>query len=371
MAISSLKHTDQQFLQLMRIALGNAERFEVPPTAKEWEELLLMSAKQSVVGVAFSGVERLPKKQMPPIDIIMDWSAVVEHIKLENLNLNDVCVKVCNIFKQEKINACILKGQGMGALYDDPLRRSPGDIDVWMEGGKDKVVEYIMKNFPKAKSPGAGGHHISVQLKGTIDMEVHYIPAELYSPINFKKLKRWFADIEHKQWNTTVGLKVEGRSDTLINVPTFEFNQAFILIHLFHHWAFEGCGMKQIIDLYYLLEHSSPCKVSQSTIDDLGLKNFTRALMFVMQQLGLSEDKMLFPPHEKYGNLVLQDILSVGTVSAIALAEGEYSKEGKFHKFFRRFNRMCKMMPLAPTELIWVLPENLIGWATGKTKKGE
>ncbi len=369
MAKYGLKHTDEQFLQLMRIALGNADSLDAPLSLEEWEEVMMMSAKQSVVGVAFSGVERLPREQMPPLEVVMDWSAVVDKIERENVRLNETAVKVCSIFKQEGINACILKGQGMGALYDKPLRRCSGDIDVWMEGGKDRVVSYIMKNFPKAKDPGEGGHHIAVKLRGEIDMEVHYLPGELYSPMNCKRLNAWFNAMEKEQWGRTVGVKVSGGAEMPINVPSAEFNQVFILSHLFHHWAFEGCGMKQLVDYYYVLLRSAPQEASLKALASIGLKPLLGAVMYVMQQFGLPKSKMLTEPNERLGMLLLEDIVQVGTVSAEALLNGEYGKENKFHKFYRRFARMVKMMPLAPTEIVWVLPENLIGWMQGKTRE--
>ena len=31
---------------------------------------------------------------------------------------------------------CILKGQGNALLYPDPYMRTPGDIDIYLEGGR-------------------------------------------------------------------------------------------------------------------------------------------------------------------------------------------------------------------------------------------
>ena len=365
MARQMLKDSDKQFMQLMRIALGNADRFDVSPTEKEWEDMLLMSAKQSVVGVAFTGVERLPKDQMPPLDVIMDWSAVVEHIKRENLNLNEVCVKVCSIFKQEKINACILKGQGMGALYDDPLRRSPGDIDVWMEGGKDKVVEYIMKNFPNAKKPGPGGHHITALLKGSIDMEVHYRPAELFNPFHENAMNKWFKSIEFQQWGNML-------ATPCIAVPTKEFDLFFVLAHLFLHWTVDGCGLKQIVDYYYLLKaaynnNREGMDNAYRKIVDLGLGNFAAAMMYVFNKyFGMEERMLLCPPDKVKGEILIADIMKIGTVSTATLIN-----ERNIVKFGRRWCRMWRIITLAPTEIPWLLPKNIISWVNRKIQKGE
>ncbi|MBQ0024040.1 MAG: nucleotidyltransferase family protein [Prevotellaceae bacterium] len=354
------KHINELFLQLMKIALGNADRFAEPPTQEEWVELMLMSAKQSVVGVAFCGVERLPAEQRPPLEVIMDWAAVVDKIEKDNVALNETCVKVCSIFKQEGINACILKGQGMGALYDAPLRRCSGDIDVWMEGGKEKVVSYIRKNFPKAEKPG--GHHIAVTLKGGVEMEVHYIPAELFSPFHEKRMLQYYNNVQQQQWSNML-------PSISINVPTKEFDLFFIIAHLFLHWAIDGCGLKQILDYYYLLKSvKGDDAVKQkafSVLKECGLENFTSAMMAIfVRDFGMPEDLTICNPDYKKGKVLLEDIIAVGTVSC-----EELKQQSNVVKFIRRWFRVWRILPLAPTELPWVLPKSTFGWITSKISR--
>ena len=207
--------TNALFLQLLRVALAGGGKLSHVPTLEEWEGVLNACVKQSVVGVGFCGVEMLPKEQMPPLDLIMDWSAVVSHIEDENKKLNALCVKVSEIFLQEKINACILKGQGMGTLYDTPLRRMSGDIDVWMEGGKENVVDYFTRNFKEVKGE-EGDHHVAVTLKGGVTMEVHWVPVAMYSSKHNKVFDEWLKTVEAAQWCNKVVLpegagEIQGR----------------------------------------------------------------------------------------------------------------------------------------------------------------
>jgi len=359
--------TNALFIQLLRIALRGSGRLSHAPSSAEWEKILELSAKQSVVGIAFSGVEILPKEQMPSLDIIMEWAAVTHCIENENRKLNALCVKVCQIFHQEGINACILKGQGIATHYPLPLRRMSGDIDVWMEGDRERVMSYVKRNFRQTEGEGLG-HHIAVTLhKGTVDMEVHWQPLEMYCPRNDHRVGQWVRTLEPHQWSHSTSLP-EGIGD--INVPTSQFNTVFILLHLFHHWAFEGCGMKQILDYYFLLQSPSfaPSTDSLKLIHDIGLDRFLSAMMWIMQELGMSDAHLLCPPDEKYGRRLLDEILAIGTVSADDLLNGTYGQEGKIHKMLRRFRRSIRMAPYAPREMHHMFWNNIYAYLRGRTR---
>lgn len=360
-----MKQIDKLFMQLMRVALGAEQRLEMTPSAEEWEAVMMTAAKQSVGGVAFCGVEKLPAEQRPPIEVLMDWSALVDYCEKENVKLNEMCVKVCRICKNEGINACVLKGQGMAALYDQPLRRSSGDIDLWMEGGKEKVVSYIRKNFPKTEG-GSDGHHIAVTVKGGIDMEVHYVPGELFNPFHQKAMFKWFDDVEKKQWNNVL-------ESPCINVPTKQFDVFFILSHMFMHWAVDGCGMKQMVDYYYLVKfvRQNNIDVSEpmSKLKEYGMLPFASALMYIFAEyLGMDDALLLCRPNKRLGETLLTDILRVGTVTTEQL-----KNENVVLKFTRRWLRMWRIFPLAPSEIVWLLPNNLYVWCRRmmNNKKGE
>lgn len=359
---------DCLFLQLLRIALGNADEFDSPLSAEEWEALMEMSAKQGVSGVTFSGVEKLPKEQMPPLEVIMDWVAVVSYTENENRRLNDVNVKLHKMFERDGKRACIMKGVSMGVLYPEPLRRNAGDVDVWMAGGYRAVEEYVRRMFPDAVGE-SHGHHLAFKVDDT-SVEVHFLPADVYNFWHNRRLRNYYKKIEAQPWNCRVRL---GNESIVVSEPDVALVIAFV--HLFHHWAFEGAGMKQVLDCYWLLlsmgegkEAEEMKKEAMRLFRKVGIGNFVAALMYVMRTLGMEESQMLCAPNEKSGALLLNDILSTGIVSAEDLANGKYGNENKLHKFFRRLHRVVRMMPVAPSEMPWVMLKNVYGWMLGRTK---
>lgn len=53
------------FFELLRVALGVQSMQSGKLSKSEWKEVYNISKKQSLVGVCFAGVQRLPEKQRP------------------------------------------------------------------------------------------------------------------------------------------------------------------------------------------------------------------------------------------------------------------------------------------------------------------
>ena len=373
-----------------------------------------MSGKQAVMAVTFSGLERIPKEQKPDVEMIMEWSVMTDYTELANRRMNRLNVALCKAFMDDGRRACIIKGTSMGVLYPEPLRRDVGDVDVWMAGGYDDVSEYLRGKFSGVKG-GRHGHHLSVKVNG-VSVEVHFVPAELYASRNNRRLRSFFREIELSPWDAR--MRVDGGGCIVVPEPHVEL--VIAVVHIFHHWAFEGIGMKQVLDCYWLLKYvDGLCGECGGSADDgsgaagaddakrgtlnggaagtddakhgtlnggaaradeirgaamalfqeVGIATFVAALMYVMQQLGMDKSAMLCVPNVKYGERLLDDIMNTGVVSAEELAKGRFGKESKPHKFFRRLRRVLRMMPMAPVELPCMLMKNTWGWVLGRMKR--
>ena len=71
-----------KFFELLQITLGNREAFSEAPTIEEWHEIYDNATRQALIGVLFSGVERLPAEQRPPREMILPWFMMVSKIFL-------------------------------------------------------------------------------------------------------------------------------------------------------------------------------------------------------------------------------------------------------------------------------------------------
>ena len=115
------------------MVIGNRLGLSRVPIPEEWEEIYEMSKKQSLAGIAFAGVERLPQEQMPPGKRIRQWAVKAEKIREHNAKVSEDCRLITKFFEENGFDCVILKGQGNFAYYPKWLQglRSAGDIDVW------------------------------------------------------------------------------------------------------------------------------------------------------------------------------------------------------------------------------------------------
>ena len=122
------------FFELLQIAIGNRKELTRPLTDDEWVSMYGICEKQALLGIAFAGVERLPKEQYPPFDVLAEWVHDAQVAKERNEKTFVVCEKLVNYFKDNGFNACILKGQSNLCYYPDNLKcsRTSGDVDVWL-----------------------------------------------------------------------------------------------------------------------------------------------------------------------------------------------------------------------------------------------
>lgn len=244
------------FYELIQIALGNRSVVIRTPSEAEWHDLYKMCQKQSVTGVAFEALESLNvQRQKPPLDLLYQWIGDVEQIKQQNLRVNRRCVEISRMFADAGFKACILKGQGNARMYTNPLARTSGDIDVWVdvdgrckkEDVRNKVDQFVHSRFPGVKG---GRMHIEFPVFDDVAVEVHYIPRYMYAPWHDRRLQAFFREKAEEQFCNQVTL--EGVEGTCV-VPTVEFNLVQQLSHMMSHVMGEGIGLRQFIDYYYVL----------------------------------------------------------------------------------------------------------------------
>ena len=168
------------FFDFLRFCIGSAK--EIPGSLKEvdWKELYAIAQKQALLGVLFHGIQRLPKELAPEQKLLMQWMVMAEMIRKQNIRLFQDSVKVCKNFENKGFANCILKGQGNALLYPDPYMRTPGDIDIYLAGGKKRVMQYVNKVCPNQVMRY---HHVDFPVMKTA-IEVHFTPSYMFFPIH-------------------------------------------------------------------------------------------------------------------------------------------------------------------------------------------
>ena len=220
----------------------------------DWRQLYSFATKQTIIGICFDGIKRLSeeypeelKKNPIERDLLMTWMGVSQQIRRQNMKVNGVAAKLYSKFREDGLRCCILKGQGNALMYLNAYSRNPGDIDVWVNASRERIMEYAQKKFELEDDIRL--QHLETSLDG-VPVELHFFPCSMNNPIYHARLQKWFRRNADLQCSNVVSLP-DGAGD--IAIPTTAFNVVYQLTHLYHHFFDEGIGMRQIIDYYVVM----------------------------------------------------------------------------------------------------------------------
>ena len=294
------------YLEFLRYCVD--DHADIPASAKEidWEALFVFARQQTVEATYWHGIERLDREGGLKLSesSVLDWMARYKKIEKRSRSVYKKVAWVWKNFQSEGFRSCLLKGQGNALLYPTPYMRTPGDIDIWVEGSDKDVIAYIDTVIPGQKRVY---HHIEFIKSGKVPIEVHYRPCWMSNPIHNKRLQQWFAD--HSEECFSNKLEEWG-----FCVPSERFNLVYLLSHIYSHLLREGVGLRHVVDYYYLLLKSRVAdRPSEAELRHLGLHKITGAMMWVLQEvLALPDAFLLCRPDARRGRLLLNEMLQGG-----------------------------------------------------------
>lgn len=315
------KPIENLFYQLIRVALGTQGILSRTPSAAVWGELYAMAKKQSLVGICFAGVQRLQmQQQCPQEQLYLQWIGMAAKIQQRNEIVNRRCQELQLRLADAGFRSSILKGQGMGALYSSSslsLLRQSGDIDVWVDGGIEKAMEYARSVAHQQIRFDYKNLHLPIFLD--TEVEMHYRVDVIMNLLKHKKMQEFWKEHGEQVWGGRADLNSSGESLT-ITCPTIELNAFYILFHCYRHIFEGGVGLRQVMDYYFVLQRLNERVDADELksqvrgwIEDFGLMRFARAMMWILQNVfGMSRECLLCEPDPDEGRVILNDIMCTG-----------------------------------------------------------
>ena len=345
------------YFAFLRYCLGDKGNISRVIAGMDWQELYSFASKQALLGLCFDGIERLGEEypeelRRNPIgrELLMTWMGKAQQIRRQNRKVNLVASKLFSMLREDGLRCCILKGQGNALMYPNPYSRTPGDVDVWIDASRERILEYAQKKFELGDDIRL--QHLETSLDG-VPVELHFFPCSMNNPIYHARLQKWFRRNADLQCSHIVGLP-DGAGD--IAIPTSAFNVVYQLCHLYHHFFDEGIGMRQIIDYYYVVNNDELLVIRdtlQRELKHLGLWKFAGAVMYVLHEaLGLSEEKMIAPMDEKRGELLLAEILEGGNFGRHFTKYGGFTHQSMGKKYFLKIWRNMHFVRFYPAEAL-------------------
>ncbi len=362
------------YIEFLRYCLDTSR--EIPRSVAEinWHALLLFAREQAIVGIYWQGIVASPNQpegtlpfygNKPIDDDIMEWMADINDIVSLNHQVDKAATIASEKFLRKGFDNCILKGQGNALLYPHPELRISGDVDIWLRPNNSQqldldssnfkyhtldsaidydtrqIISYVRQFTPNAKTMY---HHIHfVEINGA-PIEVHYRPSWMSFPKYNRRQQIYFYN------------KFQDRIKTDLNfyIPDFEFNLIFQLGHIYRHVLYEGIGLRQLIDYYYLLKKGHKKYDANNLtkiIKHLGLIKITGGVMWIMNQvLGLDEKYLAYPMNEKIGNLILSEIIEGGNFGQYS--DDKPSATGTLKHNYQRIKRDIRMASYFPSECL-------------------
>ena len=378
------------FFELLQVTIGNKRELSQAPTAEEWQELYALAQKQTLVGIAFRGIEQLPAEQRPPKSLLMQWMMATERIKAMNADLDRKALAVANKFLEEGFPGVVLKGQGVAKLYREthpnpPCKggdagiadghpntqhstlnthlssyRTPGDIDIWLQGGREKILSYVRGLVPDCKPVY---HHVDFPVIDGLEIEIHFMPSWMNSPVTNRRLQQFFRESADALFARNDNVNVDKNSSQLVNnykeipSPNLSFNRVYILVHIYRHLFYEGIGLRQLLDYYFVLSQGfteEERAETMRTLRSLRMQRFTAAVMWVLQQVyGMDRRYLLTEPDEREGRFLLDEIMLAGNFGHYDKRFQRKENENTLHRALRKMKRNFRFVTNYPSEVLW------------------
>lgn len=352
----------RRFVELVRCgATGERPDTRLFQGTVPWPTLMHMAERQMLTGIAFDGIRLLPAELAPPRDLLMKWLLKAEKIHKMNELMDVRSAEAEAHFQQRGFSCCILKGQGLARLYAHPTSRTPGDIDIWVKGDRKELIDMATALKPDVEPTY---HHIDYALFNDTEMELHYMPTWMYSPLKNRRLQRFFR--EEARWD----VMAPGGG---FHVPPQRLDLVFVLVHIYRHFFTEGIGMRQLLDYYCVLRSCHDADERRQVMQvlrQLGMARFTAATMWLLGKcFCLDGEHMLCSPDEPEGRFLLIEVMKAGNFGQYDARIKSSANETEWHLFIRKTKRNFHFLIRYPSEVLWSPFWKLWHWIWRKTNK--
>lgn len=358
-----LQGVEERFFQLLQIAVGKTINGKIALSDKEWGDVYRLASEQSLVGLILHAIDTQEEDVgRPSQPLLLQWIGESELIRQRNCRVNQLCGQLTSWFLSKGYDSCILKGQGVARLYNNPECRQSGDIDIWVNANTEDIVKQMRHDCLGVTYVDYVNCHVSFFTD--TDVEVHFRPTYMFSPFNNRKVQRWVKDNKDAQFsNYDEGL--------CFSYPTIAFNLVFSLIHIYRHIFLEGIGLRQLTDYYFILIHSSAQERKEAflVLQSFKMKRFVGALMYVMKRVfALDEQFLLCEPNIADGEFLVSEILRGGNFGKYDDRNVYVSDDQKIKRGLNNWKRNLRFLKYYPSEVLWMPAWKVWHWCWRKMK---
>ncbi len=297
------------FLALLKAGLwGKSINDEIFPLDEDtWKQIYLLARRQTVEGILFDGMMLLPRTCLPPMPLLMKWTAEIDRVESMNRQMNKVVGNLATLFADHKITAVLLKGQGIASCYDNPLHRICGDAD-WCfpeKGEWGKAYKLIADTGVTIKRQA--GFSMTYKWKGCL-IEHHKRVLDVHNPFLHTYLHSFFEE------NYCQELVLDGK---VVNILSPLLTHLSVNTHILKHMLAFGIGIRQLCDTASVYRHYYG-EVDGAELEKIyrkmGIYRWIQVLnALLVGYLGMPADFLPFPlSGDEDAEWMIEDVLQVG-----------------------------------------------------------
>lgn len=344
------------FFGLLQVALGNKELLPIIPLPKEWISIYEESERQAITGVMLGGIEKLPKEQRPPTQLLLQWIGAGQVIERQGHLVNKAVAELQRLHDNHGVMSVVVKGQVVATYYPNPLERQAGDVDYYCdEYYFQRSIKAIRSSWDVEPDQESSNKHVHYEHDG-VTYEGHFLLINLYG----KKRDAYWNKLLMEDRKTMVD--IDGVAICTLS-PTLHV--LYIFLHLYHHLLELGVGLRQFCDMAVMLRYAVvELPLLKESLKFLGMEKAYRACgSILVDHLGLKEERLgyvLDDTDRHYGKKILDVVMYRGNMGHYNKRNGYIGLKHKLESIIIKLAHFFKFWRLAPGySCAWFLSEFL------------
>lgn len=351
---------EQLFFELIRVAIGTSESLSYIPKPKEWQALYDMAKKQSLVGVCFAAIQRLPEDERPPELLYLTWMGMAAKTQQQCEEHRRVLKVVSEFLNGKGHRAIFMKGLTCAERYPEPLLRQCGDIDFVVKVEDFDDVMSALEEIAEVDHDLVHEHHGMAHID-SVQLEPHYKIHNYQNPKNDRMMRSMQQELLNGKDRCMMQIgdpsKYSGQLAEIEKFP-LEFEGMFLVSHMVNHVYEEGLGLRQVMDFAFWIKDLPNHKdfdmdLYHEYLRKMHMTEAARIFTCICEKcLGIDRLIMGYAYTDKekeFAERLLEDIMAVGNFARGA----EKRPEAGWQAYWWTTKRAWRLGYLCPSEARW------------------
>ena len=345
------------------------------PEDMDWAALLNEARKQHVVSLVYPAIFSATDPPVCLADISdedrKNWSGARDSILANNARNLRCHFAIHRILSETSTPYVILKGLASGCYYPDPLSRTYGDVDFYIDKKNLDNANELLLSRGFVYDHEHDKHKVYWH-KGTIyELHTGIVGVPYGSPK--KAFDDFFADLI----SCSGPFELDG---SVCTIPSPKHHAVIMLLHMISHLRSDGIGLRHLCDWAVFVDRMPAEFFSEElrpVLKKLGIWRFATIITdLCTDKLGLRECSWAGSTDERYLDLLMDDIMSSGDFGSLrspsdtidrrfAFYRAGHGDQGALRAFLNMMNDGARAsFPQAATKPV-LLP---VGWISAGAK---